>query len=101
VIRLTSRARAQIESLTSHYVELDRDDAVRNLQAAVSTAADRISSQKGPFFATPRPYPSIARPGWRWLKAGSYWIAFGQADGDYVVHALFHETANIPGRMPR
>jgi hypothetical protein len=101
VIRLTSRARAQIASLMAHYVERDRDDAIGNLRRAVTTASERIVAQRGPFFPAPRPYPSIARPGWRWLKVGSYWIAFGETGGSFVVRALFHESANIPGRMPR
>jgi hypothetical protein len=101
VIRLTSRARTQIASLTAYYSERDRDAAIVNLRHAVTTASERIVTQRGPFFLAPRPYPSIARTGWRWLKVGSYWIAFGAADNSYVIHALFHETANIPGHMPR
>jgi plasmid stabilization system protein ParE len=101
VIRLTSRARTQIASLTAHYVERERDDAISNLQSAITTASERILAQRGPFFPAPRPYPSIARPGWRWLKTGAYWIAFGETGSAYVLHAIFHESANIPGRMPR
>jgi plasmid stabilization system protein ParE len=99
VIRLTSRARAQIAILTAYYVERSRDEAIRNLRSAVTTASERILTQTGPFYAAPRPYPSIARPGWRWLKAGPYWIGFGEAGADYVIRAVFHESADISGRM--
>ena len=101
MIRLSLRAQTQIASLTAHFVERERDDAISNLQRAIATASERILARRGPFYPAPRPYPSVARPGWRWLKAGSYWIAFGGTDSTYVVRALFHETANMPGRMPR
>ena len=57
-------------------------------------------ARKGPFLAAPRPYPALIRDGWQWLKAGAYWIAFGYAGENWVIKAVFHEAANIPGRLP-
>jgi hypothetical protein len=101
VIRVIARARAQIAILTAYYVDRDRDDAIKNLKRAVITACNRILVQIGPFYPAPRPYPSIARPGWLWLKTGSCWVVLGETGTGYVIHALFHESANIPDRMPR
>jgi hypothetical protein len=49
--------------------------------------------------AAPRPYPVLAQPGRLWIKAGRYWIAYGIRPAPAIV-AVFHETADIPRRMP-
>ena len=101
MIRLSAAARAQVAQLTGHYTDKGRDNAIRNLRRSLTAASDRIEAGKGPFFPAPRPYPSLTRLGWQWLKAGSYWIAFGEVGSVLVIRAVFHESANIPARMPR
>ena len=54
---------------------------------------------RGRFFEAPRPCPALTRSGWRWLKEGAYWMAFAPAGDDFVICAVFHEAANMPGRI--
>jgi plasmid stabilization system protein ParE len=99
VIRLSRAARAQVSQLTRYYADHDRPEAVRNLRGALARAAERIEARRGPFLPTPRPYPSVARPGWQWLKQGSYWIGFASDMRGPIIRAVFHEAADIPNRM--
>ena len=99
MIRLSPAARAQVSSLIRHYANLDRPEAVSNLRAVVARAGERIVSRRGPFYPAPRPYPTLRRPGWIWLKEGPYWIAYVADPGGAVIRAIFHEAANIPGRI--
>jgi plasmid stabilization system protein ParE len=99
VIRLSRRARTQVFDLANHYAALDRPEAVRNMRAIVARAGERIEAQRGPFFPAPRSYPNLTRPGWLWLKEGPYWIAFVSRPDGAVMQVVFHEAADIPGRL--
>lgn len=99
MIRLSPAARAQVSSLIKHYTELARPEAVRNLRAVVVRGGERIDSRRGPFYPAPRPYPTLTRPGWLWLKEGPYWIAYVADPKGAIIRAVFHEAANIPGRI--
>jgi plasmid stabilization system protein ParE len=99
VIRLSRAARAQISELAKYYNEQDRPEAVRNLRVIIARAAERIETQRGRFFPAPRPYPSLTRPGWLWLKEGPYWIAYAAGPGGATIQVIFHEAADIPSRM--
>jgi plasmid stabilization system protein ParE len=99
VIRLSRKARAQVSSLASYYEDLERPEAVRNLRAIIARASERIEAQRGLFLPAPRPYPNLSRPGWRWLKEGSYWIAYSSEPGGAAIQVVFHETADIPRRI--
>ena len=100
MILLSRFADGQLNSLVAHFEAKDRPEAVRNLIAAVARAAERIANDRGNFFDAPRPYPGLTRPGWRWLKERSYWIAFAADGPDTEIRAIFHEAANIPARLP-
>jgi hypothetical protein len=78
---------------------MNRPEAVKNLRAVIAKAGERIEIQRGPFFPTPRPYPNVSRPGWVWLKEGAYWIAYTLDPGGAIIRVVFHEAANIPGRI--
>jgi len=99
VIRLSRAARAQVSNLASYYDGLDRPEAVRNLRAIIARAGERIEAQRGLFFPAPRPYPNLSRPGWLWLKEGPYWIAYASDPRGAVIQVVFHEAADIPGRL--
>ena len=99
MIRLSPAARAQVANLASYYADRDRVEAIRNLRTALAQAGNRITAGRGRFFEAPRPYPALTRPGWRWLIEGAYWIAFAPAGDDFVICAVFHETANMPSRI--
>jgi plasmid stabilization system protein ParE len=99
VTRLSRRARAQISSLADHYNDLERPEAIRNLRGAIARASERIEVRRGRFFSAPRPYPTLARPGWHWLKEGAYWIAYSSEPTGIVIQVVFHESADIPRRI--
>jgi plasmid stabilization system protein ParE len=99
MIRLSPAARAQVSSLIKHYTDLDGPEAVRNPRAAIARGGDRIETRRGPFYPAPRPHPALARTGWLWLKEGPYWIAYADDSRGIALMAIFHEAANIPGRI--
>ncbi len=99
MIRLSRKAQAQVASLSRHYEELERAEAILNLRASLARASERIMLGQGLFFDAPRPYPAIVRPGWRWTKEGSYWIAYSSRNATPVIQAVFHDAANIPERL--
>jgi len=98
VIRLSPRAARDLDALLAYYDAHDRAEAVRNLQAAVARAATRIERDPGAGLPAPRPYPSLARPGRRWIREGVYWISYATTDPP-VISGVFHERADIPGRI--
>jgi len=99
VIRLSRKARAQLSCLAAYYEDKERPEAVRNLRAAIARAGERIETQRGLFFCTPRPYRTLTHPGWTWLKEGTYWIAYSAEPGGAVIQVVFHEAADIPNRI--
>ena len=99
MIRLSRAARIQIAELAQYYVDLDRPEAVRNLRTTIGKAGVRILARRGSFFPAPRPYPTLARAGWVWLKEGPYWIAYVAAPEGAVIQVVFHEAADMPGRV--
>lgn len=101
MVTITATARAQIEALERHYVDLGRDAAIIRMTEAIALAAARIEEQAGPFRPAPRPYPDLADLGFRWLKAGRYWVAFAPSLSGYAITGVFFETADIPRRGER
>lgn len=95
--RLSPEAEAQLDALLAHYERIGRPEAIYNLIGAVEEAFERIKNEPAAGLDAPRPYPALARFGFRWIKAGSYWFAY--TDTEAVVTAIFYETANIPKRM--
>ncbi len=45
----------------------------------------------------PRPYPSLAHYGFRWIKVGSYWFAYTYTGA--AITAIFYDKADIPNRL--
>lgn len=89
MIRLSQTAWAQVAGLAKYYAERDRPDSIRELRPIIGNAGERIEAGRGLFFAAPRPYPNLTRPGWLWLKVGSYWIAYASDPGGAVIQAIF------------
>ncbi len=89
-----------MEALTAYYEARGRDDAIRNLAAALVAVSDKIEAVGGLGLHAPRPYPAIAglNLGFRWLKIGAYWFAFTPAP-DMTITGVFHEAADIPNRL--
>ena len=99
MIRFSWEARQHVADLTSHFERRERLEAARNLRAAIDVAIRRIETRRGPFFPAPRPYPDLLFDGWMWLKEGRYWVAFIEPGPDAIIQAVFHESADIPGRV--
>lgn len=85
--------------LFEHYVARDRDGAARNLLQAVGEALDRIEANPLAGLPHPRPYPGMARWGFRWTKVGRYWFGYAvTAEGPVLTNVLY-DTADLPGRV--
>jgi plasmid stabilization system protein ParE len=97
MIPLGAAAEAHVDALMAHYERLGRVEAIRNLLAALEAVSARIEQGKESGLPAPRPYPSLTRSNVRWLKEGTYWIAFARSP-DIIVQ-VFYATANIPGRL--
>ncbi len=81
-----------------HDESLDRPEASRSLRNALTDAWDRITADPTAGLPAPRPYPRLARAGWSWIKAGRYWIAYGQRP-PVAILAVFYDAADIPRRL--
>jgi plasmid stabilization system protein ParE len=99
LIAFSPTARRQITELRLHYEGLERPAAIRYLIAAIRDAAIRIERTPDRGSPAPRPYPTLIRPGLRWLKAGRYWFAYVATEDGAIVSGVFHESADIPNRI--
>jgi plasmid stabilization system protein ParE len=95
--RLSPEAEAQLDALTKHYEKLDRPEATINLLAAVEKAIARIQNDPSEGLNAPRPYPSLAQYGFRWIKVGSYWFAYTYTGA--AITAIIYDKADIPNRL--
>ena len=93
----TPEAEAQIDALREHYQARNRIEAARNLDRALDRAERRIGQDPEAGLPAPRPYPSMAKPGRRWIKEGRYWIAYSLTRPP-VILGVFFDMADIPGR---
>lgn len=99
MIPLSPEAEAQLDGLLTHYERLARIDAARNLLAALEAASARIERAPEAGLPAPRPYPSLARLGLRWIKERAYWIAYMDAGDGPIIATIFHDRADIPNRV--
>ena len=98
MIGLSRRAERDLDGLVRHFDSLGRPEAQQALLAAVDDALIRIKADALAGLPAPRPYPEVARPGRAWIKSGHYWFAYSLTEPPEVV-AVFHDTADIPGRI--
>jgi plasmid stabilization system protein ParE len=98
LIVFTPEAAQQVTELRQHYEDRDRPEASRALAIALEEAWRKIIANPAIGLSAPRPYPNLARPGRRWIKAGRYWIVY-RAEGSPSIVGVFYETANIPRRL--
>jgi plasmid stabilization system protein ParE len=76
VIALSPEAEAQIDRLIAHYEAKERIEAAINLLNALELAKRRIARVPEAGLDAPRPYPTLKRPGRRWIIEGPYWISY-------------------------
>ncbi len=98
MIRLSPDAESNLDALLAHYEERGRPEATAGLLAAIERASARIERTPGAGLLAPRPYPSLASDGRRWIKEGAYWIAYSNTKPP-VILGVFYETADIPRRV--
>lgn len=98
MIPYTRRAARQVDDLLTHFMELERPEAMSNLLAALRDASTQIENAPGSGVPAPRPYPFLARPGRFWIKSGRYWVGY-RRNPTLAIFAVFYDAANIPGRL--
>lgn len=95
---LSPRAEGNLDALLAHYEERGRPEATAGPLAAIEKASARIKNAPGAGLSAPRPYPSLASDGRRWIKEEAYWIAYSTTEPP-VILGVFYETADIPRRV--
>ena len=99
MIALSPEAESQLDDLLVHYEQRERPEAIRNLIGSLEQAAARIERAPDAGLHAPRPYPSLASLGLRWIKEGAYWFAYADTAGGLVIAGVFYESADIPNRL--
>ena len=98
MISLSPEAETQLDRLLTHFERLNRIAAAENLLAVLDLASVRILRAGSAGLPAPRPYPALARLGFRWIKEGRYWVAYLN-HGSPTIVGIFHESADIPNRV--
>jgi plasmid stabilization system protein ParE len=98
MIALSPEAEAQLDGLIAHYEALGRVEASINLLNALDRAKIRISKTPEAGLPAPRPYPSLAKDGRRWIIEGTYWISYSLTPPP-VISGVFYAMADIPNRL--
>ena len=98
MISYTALAARQVAELREHYEREQRLEASRNLGVALDDAERRIEGDPSAGLPAPRPYPTLARAGQAWIKAGPYWICYNIRT-PLVITGVFYERADIPARF--
>jgi plasmid stabilization system protein ParE len=98
MIALSPEAEAQLDALIAHYEALGRIEASINLLNALEQAKARISEKPEGGLPAPRPYPSLAKAGRRWIIEGAYWISYSLTTPP-VISGVFYAMADIPDRL--
>jgi len=61
-------------------------------------AIEQIEAGPKSWFTCPRPYPDLARYGFRWIKVHRYWFGYVSA-ADPIITNILDEVADIPSRV--
>jgi plasmid stabilization system protein ParE len=98
LIDFTTRATRQLRDLRHHYENLDRYEAISNLNAALYDAIAMIERDIRSGRPFPAEYETLARPGQLWVHSRRYWIRY-RVSPPPVITAVFYDQANIPARV--
>ena len=71
VIQLSPEAEVHLDGLLAYYERLQRPEAARNLLAALERVGAKLERAAVEGLAAPRPYPTLAQLGFRWVKEGA------------------------------
>jgi hypothetical protein len=102
-VLITGTAQAQYLGMVSRYLKAmphgpPRPDAARKLIETYDLAVDRIGAGPPSWLTHPRPYPDLARYGFRWIKIHRYWFAY-QPEPEPVITNIFDEAGDIPNQV--
>lgn len=99
MIALSPEAETHVDELIEYFEAKGRLQAATNLLSALERAKDWIAATPAAGLLAPRPYPALVRLGWRWIKVGPYWVAYVVTATGATIAGVFHEVADIPGRL--
>jgi len=99
-VLITETARTQYLGTIQRYLAARarkpaRPLAARRLIEAYGTAVEEIAGAPSSWFHHPRPYPELARYGFRWIKVHRYWFSY-LPDRDPIITNILDEVADIP-----
>jgi hypothetical protein len=75
-----------------------RPAAALKLIEAYEAAVKRIEAGPQTWLTHPRPYPEIARFGFRWIKVHRYWFGYVAA-ADPIITNILDEAGDITARV--
>lgn len=96
-MRQTKRFECKRDALFTHYVDLERLEALENLRDALVSAIPAIEGNPAIGVAHSPRYVSLARPNLLWLQVHTYWIGHRRWRGEHWLLMIYHERA-IPDR---
>jgi hypothetical protein len=99
MVRQTVFAAEQAEALFDFYLEKDREQAYENLMKAITEAAAQIEAEPTGGLTHPKPYPGMAKWGFRWIKVHRYWFGWSMARGYPLVTNIFYDTSRMWARV--
>gem|GEM_PF-1636442 len=102
-VLITGAAQTQYLGMVSRYLQAmphrpPRPDAARKLIETYDAAVEQIASGPRSWLTHPRPYPEIARYGFRWIKIHRYWFAYQPAQSPVITN-IFDEAGDIPRQV--
>jgi len=99
MIRQTLFAQDQAVALSEFYLRKDREQAFLNLRKAIAMAAAQIEADPTGGLSHPRPFPGMAKWGFRWIKVHRYWFGWSMARGYPLVTNIFFESSRMWARV--
>jgi plasmid stabilization system protein ParE len=99
LIRQTLSAERQATAMFRSYLRKERYEAFRRFDQAIQDAVREIEADPHAGALFPRPYPELARWGFRWIKVHRYWFAWSMAKGYPVVTNILYDQARIWRRV--
>jgi plasmid stabilization system protein ParE len=99
-VLITDTAREQYLGMVGRYLQAAphrpaRPDAARRLIETYDAALARIAADPRSWLTHPRPYPELARYGFRWIKLHRSWFAWLSGPPPVITNIL-DEAGDIP-----
>ena len=99
-VLITDTARAQYPGMIGRYLQAAphrpaRPQAARRLIETYDAALARIAADPRFWLTHPRPYPELARYGFRWIKLHRYWFAWHPGPPPVITN-IFDEAGDMP-----